>query len=547
MDAKVMTPSQVWLGYDPKAEPLEVALGGEEQDGSVRKSTYTFTALTDGDERLRVAVDVYPGSGDRAIVIVQEYTEKVQKNVIYNLAQEGYTVVVPDYSGLGKTTFPTIYAYGRIFDAGEHLTEVCPTARETCQYLYSVIIKRCLTFVSLTLEIDRIALIGIGSGAEVAIQVAGTDNRPNSVVCINAAGYKEYANKNKYGDHKETAIGHKLMCWLTGVAAVAYVKHVSVPIFVAISSNGHDADIDRLQNFLGLAGEEQVSIVITPLSHDSIDEYSYRSMKLWLKKIFDEKPIPRLPDVRMFVSEGILYAEIKADAVEKISSVKFYFSFGEYNHTVRNWRPVACQTVGEDEYLATFTVSDDEAPLFGYAEVEYAGGSRLCSAEEYLELKGLSVRTVAKKHSRIAFDCNGQGLFVEDAEKEIIIKSGLSDGVTPLGLKGIKSDIGALISYDIGTVSDQNEGNLLQLDLFSNEDRNVSVTLFHKSDGSEGDSVREYTAQSRVLATKGAFFSIRFNPGDFKDDRLMPLESWAGVKAVRINESEIMVGKILFI
>lgn len=544
-----MTPAQVWQGYDPEAEELnaELIFAGENQ--SLSEKVYAFSALTATDGAVRVRVRVYnEAAGGRAVIIAQDYYKKMQRKVIEDLASSGMTVFVPDLSGIDEefpTEFPKSFEYGNISKAGDRLSMVYPTAKDTCQYLYSLILKRSATFALHILpDADDIVLIGVENGVEVAMQAAASDPRISALVCINGAGYKEYARYNKYGAKRDLVIDHALLCWLTGVASVAYVKHIDAPILILLSSNGSQADIDRLQNLLALTKEGQASTVITPGSHDNIDLASYDFMKQWLESVLSGKIIPKNPTVRNKVSEKMLYAEVVADSVSPIKEVKVYYSVGEYNHVVRNWNSVKCEMTGENEFLAKLEVSDPEAPLFSFCEVIYEDGSKLSSVAEYTELAGLDVKKTVHKNSRIVYESSmGIGAFTEEIEDTVILENTLELAATPIGLKGVRSG-GSLISYGIGDLKVSDDEMILQIDVYVEEETDLVITLFEEDD----EFLGSYSVSTHVLPSQGgAFSSLRFDPDDFKTESFMPLESWEYVKAIKIINPNVIVGKILFI
>ncbi|MFW5780588.1 MAG: hypothetical protein ACOCWI_03980 [Bacillota bacterium] len=550
MDYKTMTPAQVWQDYDAETEALDTLVNDEYKENQHLYKAYTITAKTVDDGKVRVGVRVTHNVKSRrkkAVLIVQEYHKKIQKKVVKDLADKGYKVVVPDCTGgdiAYKTSFPPSLNYGNITEAESHIKEVSPTAKDTSQYLYSVIVKRTITFIKKELGIEDIIIMGIGDATEVAMQVAGSDNRLKGLVCINGAGYREYIHINKYGDKKELEIDHKLMCWLTGVAAVAYAKHIEVPIMIALSSNGRQADIDRLSNLMVLLKENQASLMITPRSSDSISYQAYKSVLGWIEDIFTKKRIPKNPVTQIRVSDGLIYADVAADAIREIKEVKVYYSYGEYDHLVRNWHEKVCDTVSSDQFLAKLEVTKTQGPLFAFCIVEYKDGSALGSIEDYEELKDLDIKKTIDLNSRIIYEgAMGTGSFTEEADKAILLKSGLMTASTPLGLKGVMSNYGELINYQIGAKAPFNKGKILQVDAYCHEDIDLEIKVVAKN----GDDIDEYTATCPMTTGDGAFVSHKLTPNDFKNSDMMSFDDWDKVKAIKIKNKNVIIGKILFI
>lgn len=549
MEYKIMTPIQVWQDYNEEEE-LELYRNENIIDKEYGFSTYTINAMNTDDGAVKAVVNVAQKIGrvaTKAILIVQEYHREVDKEVIRSLAQEGYVVVVPDCSSIGqqyKTTFPDSLSYGAIDKAGEHIIKVCPTAKDTCQYLYSVITRRTITFITSELHINDIVLMGIGDATEVAMQVAGCDSRLKGLVCVNGSGYKEYLNLNKYGNKKELVIDEQLMCWLTGVAAVAYAKHISVPVLFAISSNSKQTDIDRLPNLLGLLKEKHSNIVITPRSSGSISYYAYKTIIKWMEQVFEKGILLQRPKIAINVSEGAVYAEVKADRSKDIKDVYVYYSVGEYDHQVRNWQKSECQTISKNQFIAKLDISQQSGPLFAFCDIIYKEEFSLSSMQTFVELEDLDIKPTEAISSRIVYEGSmGIDSFTEESEKAILLQNSIMVEKTPIGLKGVTSEYGELISYDIGRFGQYNKGRILQIDVYSNKDISLEIKLIVKKD----DFVEEYSASSYMIAGSGAFTGHKFSSNDFKNTRMLPLEDWVDVKAIKICNKHVIIGKILFI
>lgn len=544
-----MTPVQVWQDYDAQGE-LDLYCNKESVDKNYCFSTYTFSALKVEDGSLKAVVDVVKSTkvvSDKAVLIVQEYHKTTQKAVIKNLIDQGYTVVIPDCSGIGKkykTEFPPSLSYGKIENAGDHIKMVCPTAKETCQYLYSLITKRAITFINRELNINDIIIMGIGEASEVAMQVVGSDKRPKGLVCLNGAGYKEYLHLNKFGNKKELEIDQQLLCWLTGVASVAYAKHIEVPVMIALSSNSRYIDIDRLPNLLALLKEKSTSIVITPGSCNSISHYAYNTIVAWMDDVFNNRKLLKRPKISLNVSEGAVYAEVNADRSKDIKQVYVYYSVGEYDHLVRNWQKVECQSISKTQFIVKLDITKNKGPLFAFCDIIYKKDLSMSSLETYVELEDLDITALSATASRIVYEGNmGINSFTEESDKAILLKSGIKTKKTPMGLLGVTSDYGELISYDIGRYGEYNKGRILQIDAYSDKDVILEIKLTVKN----GDLVEEYIASSSMIAGSGAFTSHKFFANEFKNQKMLSLDDWDNVKAIKFTNSGIIIGKILFI
>lgn len=79
---KIMTPAQVWQDYDAEKESLETLINDEYKENLYLHRSYTITACTVEDGKVRVGVRVTQNiklRRKKAVLIVQEYRKKVQK------------------------------------------------------------------------------------------------------------------------------------------------------------------------------------------------------------------------------------------------------------------------------------------------------------------------------------------------------------------------------------------------------------------------------------------------------------------------------------
>ncbi len=248
-----LTPKEIWADFDPYVDALDAV-----SDGEIR---HTFTVKSYGEDALLAEIDVYQPDipSKRAILIVQEYGKEAQREIITELTKDGYTVFVPDYCKIrpdSTTHFPTCVSYGEYGRDNGHLNKVLPTAKETCPYLYALILRRSVTFIEKEFGIKDTIVIGIRDGVEYAMQAAGIDSRIRGLGCVCAAGYKELLSYPVYSG-QELKITHDDLAWITGVAGVSYLKNRDIPIFVAIGSNDTISDVDRTYFLSLLNGQEK--------------------------------------------------------------------------------------------------------------------------------------------------------------------------------------------------------------------------------------------------------------------------------------------------
>ncbi|MBQ8177887.1 MAG: hypothetical protein IJ033_01715 [Clostridia bacterium] len=559
MDYKVMVPAQIWQGYNAAQEPLnnlKTDFVGTLSDG-ITEERHHFTALRKEDGDVIVAVRVISkGDVERdnpVIVMVGEYYRPPEEKLVIELAKAGYTIVIPDLSGVGefKTTFPESLEYGEYQKAGDHIKKVMPTAKETCQYLYSIIVKRTIIFVKRLISDGALVLMGLGDAVEVAMQVAATEQLSvGGLCCLNGAGYREYIKQNRYGEQRELALDEERMCWLTGVASVAYARHVKAPTFIAIGSNAHSSDVDRLSNLVALMGIDDVHLSISPRATDFMLPEAYNTLLVWLRAVVENRvdEIPSTPSLAIRLSDdGVPTFNVDCDPQSMIKKVTVYYAKGEYHHEIRDYFEEEGLSISYNEYIAEAKEYDEKEALFAYAVVEYENGLSLSSLVEYVDLKGLPARPAEKKAGgklRVIYQAGEEESgFVEDCSGTVLFEKSLRVAETPLGMVGLTSDSDGLTTYRFDPPQNTEDSRILQLELYAENQTEVDVVLLGRADGIS----KTYTAKIVVQGTKGLFMGTRLKLIDFKDERFMPLTSWIGIKALSIRGKRIIVGNILFI
>ncbi|MDR0751544.1 MAG: hypothetical protein LBF12_03015 [Christensenellaceae bacterium] len=553
MKYNILLPNAIWQNYEPEAIPLETELMDKSLEDGMEISTYSFVALSAQSGKLVVIAKKYVASDSLlnkdvpVVLIVPEYHRMPSLEFIKGFVLDGFIVIVPDMAGNDqpKTQYPAEYEYGEYTKAGDHIRTVMPTARETCQYLYSLIMRRALVFLKDILPDPHVLLIGLGDAVEVAMQTTGSGADIVALACINGSGYREYIKLNKYGSCKELEMTDETVCWLSGVASAAYAKLITKPTFIAIGTNGERSDIDRINNLVALLPTESTYVSFSPKASDYIFQENFNTLKNWFKMILSEYCFPKMPTLSVNVNDdGKIYATIECDEKVKAINANLYYSYGEYNHVIRDWRKKTGIVVSANEFIATIEVTDANAPLFVFAEVEYLGGIILSSLEKYLELAGQPVKSTKETSSRVIYSTQSPAdSFVENYNKEVLFEHRINLLTAASGVKGLACSDDGVRNYHLGIATQEIEECLLQIEFSTSKSSSVIATLICK----DGDSIKKYQADIHLQDSKGFFISLQLKKSDFKDNNYMPLTTWSNAKALEISGGDTVIGNILFI
>ena len=533
-----LTQDEVWADFDPYQEQLDPV-----SDGDIR---YSFVVKKYAEGALRTEIDVYKPAtpSKRAVLIVQEYGKRCQKEMIKDLTEDGYTVFVPDYCGIHENTlthFPSCVEYGLCGQGGVHLTQACPTARETANYLYTYILRRAVTFIEKEFGLDGPAILGIRSGVEYAMQTAGIDKRVRALGCICAAGYTELLSNSIYSG-KEIEISSERLAWLTGVAGVSYLKNRNIPLFVGIGSNDTISDVDRCYYLSLLNGPDKFRMYVCNGFSDNIGKDCYNTLKKWLRLTYLDATLPELPVVEIKPnSDGVVYAEVTADPRSPIRSAVVYYSFDDINHETRNWSKVVCETIGKGQSIANIPIPHDDAKLFCYAHVVYENDVELSGFINAVDFDGKRISITQQVSDAELYSYGSlKKAFNEYNEQPILFTDSIVGEVIPVGLKGVVNKTGQMILFIGDVTKGIDDKKVLQVDCYS-DNKPFELVLCLTDDS----SVRYYATKS--VFTDTTFEGALFGCFDFKDEHYRPLTTWNNVKRLTVCTENVVISKLLFV
>ena len=542
LEGGMLTPQSIWHGYDPKEERFEEETVFSE--GNIKK--YTFCAMHREDGNLTVELDVYTPEYDspKGVLIIGEYGRLPQKSVIESIVKRGIYVFTADYNGLKPdtlTVFPPSLSYGKHGNEGEHLTRLFPTAVETCPYLYTLIHRRVLALLSEKFGQKEIIVLGIRSGVEIAMQVAGTEKKSvTALACICGAGYPEYSDIPRYGSGK-LSLDDVTLSFIVGASGVSYMKNYPNPVFVAVGSNDTYSDVDRISSLEKLIMGTLTTSIAQKFT-DNIDTRTWNNCLRWLNSAFWGSDFPPAPVSTVEVNrDGTVYANITAAFIPKIKGLTLYYSYNNIDHKSRIWRKIACETAGEGQYIAKLEFDEQCTSLFYYTEAVYVNGMIVTESPKYTDLSESRVLISPQKSSAVLFRHGAEGEFLPVSEDAVIPEGKVCEGTVPSGAKGTVCHDGSMKLFVGDACKTITPDKLLQADTYSNEPYallEIKVTA--------GYPATEYRASKRVQPGS-TFTGTQFACNDFKDDFFRPLTKWAEVNLITVITPDVIINKLTFI
>ena len=561
MEMRLLTPTEIWEGFNPVKEGTETSIISSREKDNLITAEVFFTSEKTASGRVRVYAHISYDSRWRdarpALIILPSHDERRRyDDITASLVKAGYVVCICDYLGRADendesphTTYPAEYPYAAAPECFSHLYSITTTGRETPWFQWAKIARRAITMLSELRYVDaeRIGLIGVDIGAQIAWQAAGMDGRVRALVPINGGGYLWRRGTPRFpGGDRELPSGDEERAFSAGVGAETYAKFVSCPTYFIVSSNSSNTDVDRADDILALVPAQSKVLLIVRGSASQISVSAYDSLILWLKKNFahDSAPIS-MPQISFRTEEGQLYLHLKCK--EKPQAVSAYYSAGETVSFARTWIPLSApQTVGEDEYVYRVPSLSPDDLTVAFATVRSADGILSSSrvAGVIPSEKGVAPsENQAAANPRIVYSGKmGTGVFWVTTEDFFLDESVLAVKKGPFDISGIGTSEGTLVlcrtSYDDFSCG---KNAILQMDIYSPSEKEVTFTFVSYPD------LTPYNC--RVRLTGGDFWQkVKLSAADCKNENGRTLQKFGACKQLLISGAEnVLFNNIVWI
>ena len=453
MEMRLLTPTEIWEGFNPVKDGTETSIiSSREKDNLVTTDVF-FTSEKTASGRVRVYARISYDSRWRdarpALILLPSHDENRRfDDITVSLVKAGYVVCLCDYLGRQNgdnphTTYPDEYSYAQAPECFSHLYSLTTTGRETPWFRWAKAARRAITMISELRYVDseRIGIMGVDLGAQIAWQAAGMDGRVRALVPINGGGYLWRRGTPRFpGGDRELPSDDEERAYSAGVGAETYAKFVSCPTYFIVSSNSSNTDVDRAGDILSLVPAQSKVLLIVRGSASQISMTAFDSLILWLRKNFahDSAPV-RMPDISFRTEENTLYLHLKCSCPP--ATVSAYYSSGEPVSFARTWTPLSApQITGEDEYVYRVPTPSPDDLTVAFATVSTPDGMMFSSRVAGIIPADSGITAAADKNtakSRVVYSGSmGTGLFWVTTDDFFLDESVLSAKKGPFGITG---------------------------------------------------------------------------------------------------------------
>lgn len=553
---------ELWSGFDPRAEPIDVEVLKEwEEDGVVLKVLRYRIGVFKGQKAMMAAVYGYPKGGSNLPGLVQIHGggQYAQYQAPLTNAKRGYATISLAWAGRiaapgyqvdprivklfweGKTTDPNykITTDWGALDAyhspcrypsnnfvlnppSDHSLDPVASPRNSGWFLCEVAARRALTFLEQQPEVDknRLGVYGHSMGGKIAVLTAGSDKRVKAAV-PSCGGISDRYEQDPL---IRATLGDDV-----------YLKNISCPIMFLSPANDFHGRINDLQTAVQEIKTKDWRVTCSPHhNHQDTAEYEVAT-QLWfdqyLKNAF---AFPQTPQTELTLKspEGVPSLTIRPDASKNIQRLDvFYTQQGQMdgrkddmnNTKNRFWHYVPAKKQG-DSWVAELPLHSTDKPLWVYANVVYPLDKPVTGAGYYYAIYTTDRFTLSSlMHMVTPGELAAAGVratlpsspliesFAGDWEREWFTYKPADWARTTHKVYDPQWAAGA--------------GAKLALDVRSEQANKLVIGI-------------DQFAAEVALAGGGDWETVTLSASDFQDAAKFGIQSWAGIKELRLAATE---------
>lgn len=415
---------ELWAGFDPRAEPLDVEVLKEWEDGGVVMKILRYrVGVFKGRKAMMAAVYGYPKGAAKIPGLVQIHGggQYAQFEAVLSNAKRGYATISIAWAGRytapgyalgpnqvklfwdGKTSDPdyklttdwgALDAYHSpcrypennfvLNPPSDHSIDPVASPRNSGWFPCAMAARRALTFLEQQAEVDpdKLGVYGHSMGGKLAVMAAGSDQR------VKAAA----PSCGGISDRDNTDAASRAT-----LSDDIYLKKISCPIIFLSPANDFHGRINDLQIAVKEIQSADWRVTCAPHhNHQDTAEYEVAT-QLWfdqyLKGTF---VLPRTPQTELALksADGVPVLTVRPDASKPILRVDvFYTQQGQMdglkddpdNTKNRFWHHAATSKQG-DAWIADLPLTGTHKPLWVYANVVYPLDPPVSGAGYYYRL-----------------------------------------------------------------------------------------------------------------------------------------------------------------
>ena len=527
MAVKFLTPVQLWQDFDPAGAPLDISVEyNTDLNGTRIKGAY-FTAVSEGEESVRAFAEVKSSvaSPKKAIVCVMSsgdqaaYAESFEE-----LLKRGFAVMTVDVSGVpdeaGRAArYSDGFSYASFASGVPDRFLAEPSAKNSPVYLWAKIARRAITLLDYFYPKVKVAVMGAKTAADVAWQVAASDNRVSALVAL-------------LGDYSEPPVAEdgdssNADSYTMAISAKSAARLVKCPCLLATASNLHGGDVEKINEVASqIPSSRAFALVISPRLNAQIDADDLLATYKWLDRTMKGEASPELT-LTSSLDGGTLSFVLSGDG--KAQSACLYYA---YNHTrpeYRHWHEAPMKKHEDGSFSAEVPVWEGDREVYAFATAAFSGGLTYASRA----LDTLVTSPVPYPMSQFLLDTESDhGFYADNSDKTFVsFKKDFAVAACPDGVPGFYGK-GLLRTNILSERGRYETAAALHISVYSATEDDVRIVLVKEEEG----ALVDYVATYHVEGEEWTRLSLKTD--DFKTSELIPMKDWDDLYGIILPDTD---------
>ncbi len=550
------TLDELWKGYDPRAEPLEVEVVREWTEDGITYRALLYTVGTFKGRKARMAAFyAFPTKHDGrlpAVLHLHGGGQRAFLRAVKQFADRGYAALSVNWGGREMerqqpgdpntdwgAVDPTQNNVKGYFSMppGPTSIDAVESPRNNNWFLLTIGARRAITFLERQPEVDpeRIGVWGHSMGGRLTGLVTGADERVKvASPSVGGCGFVSTDFPGIRGSGRR--FNGNLGLFQKTLAGQAYLARVECPLLFLSATNDFNAPMDYVERGMELVpAKEKRTTYSVHLNHRFTPETDV-SRVLWFDShLQDRLTFPESPAARLVLDggDGVPVYEVRPDTSRAIERVAVYYG---YDRDPRNrfWASAHVERTG-DVWRAACPVFDLDEPLFVLANVSYRlnGDERPPGDPETFVL---SVADAARPEALVDAGVRATEKpqrSIDDLSRGFTDWYALNAGNRHHWFFATRKLVdprwsgpqGGRLAFDVTTDDDANE---LGVQIVTNAWRNYL-----------GQRSRTFTA--RVPLVDAGRHAVELRPADFVDEEGRALADWDGITELVVRPADTAV------
>ena len=412
---------ELWQGFDPRAEPLDVeVLSGWEEDGVVFRVLRYRIGVFKGKKAMMAGIFGYPkgAKGLPGLVQIHGGGQYADHRAVLTNAKRGYAAISISWAGRissphykvgpnevklfweGKTDEPgyrdttdwgvldgyhapsrnPANVFPKLPNPAPWTFDPVKSPRNNGWFLCALGARRALTFLEQQPQVDpkRLGVYGHSMGGKLTVLTTGSDDRVKAAA-PSCGGVSDRYNPDPLF---RSTIGDEV-----------YLSRIKCPVFFLSPANDFHGRINDLQSAICEVRTPDVRMNCAP-HHNHQDTSGYEvATQLWFDEhLKGEFETPETPSTKLMLRKGRRpRLTVIPDRSRRVLAVDVYYSQqgemvdgpGNMENTKSRFWHHAKAMPGKGDWVADIPFVDTDRPLWIYANVSYPLGEKIVGAGYY--------------------------------------------------------------------------------------------------------------------------------------------------------------------